>query len=152
MVHSKSLNVAEVQITYNPKFKATERPKVLTSKEAYDIFIQKWDLGKIAYQEEFKILLLNTKSRVLGIVHISSGGFNGTVADPKIIFSAALKACASGIILCHSHSSAELYPSTEDRCITNQLKACGRFLDIKIIDHLIISKDGYYSFTDEGIL
>lgn len=152
MVQSELFNVAEVEITYNPKFKVSERPQINSSKQAYQILIQQWDKGKIELIEEFKILLLNRRNRVLGIVHISSGGFSGTIADPKVIFSAALKACASGIILCHSHPSGELDPSREDIALTNKLSNGGALLDLKILDHLVISKDSFYSFTDEGLL
>lgn len=151
MVQSAALKVAEIQISYHPKFKAAERPKICSSKDAYDIFKQEWDLGKIFFQEEFKMLLLNQKNRVLGIVHLSSGGLDSTIADPKIIFSAALKACASGIILCHSHPSGELYPSIQDYGLTNKLQAGGKLLDLNILDHLIITKDSYYSFAENGI-
>ena len=77
---------------------------------------------------------------------------NGTVADPKIIFAAALKSCASGIILAHNHPSGELDPSKEDIAVTKKLKAGAELLDIKVLDHLIISKEGFYSFADEGVL
>jgi len=152
MVQSELLNVAEVEITYNPKFKVSERPQIHSSKQAYQILIQQWGKGKIEPIEEFKILLLNRRNRVLGIVHISSGGFSGTIADPKVIFSAALKACFSGIILCHSHPSGELDPRREDIALTNKLSNGGALLDLKILDHLVISKDSFYSFTDEGLM
>lgn len=114
--------------------------------------IQQWDKRKIELIEEFKILLLNRRNRVLGIVHISCGGFSGTIADPKVIFSAALKACASGIILCHSHPSGELDPSREDIALTNKLSNGDALLDLKILDHLVRSKDSFYSFTDKGLM
>ena len=152
MVQSELFNVAEVEITYSPKFKVSERPQINSSKQAYQILIQQWDKGKIELIEEFKILLLNRRNRVLGIVHISSGGFSGTIADPKVIFSAALKASASGIILCHCHPSGELDPSREDIALTNKLSNGGALLDLKILDHLIVSKDSFYSFTDEGLM
>jgi len=152
VLQSELLKVAEVQISYNPKFKVSERPQISKSKNAYNILIQQWDKGKIELLEEFKILLLNRRNRVLGIVHISSGGLSGTVADPKVIFTAGLKACASGIILCHNHPSGELNPSSEDLALTKRLVEVGKMLDLKILDHLIISTDGYYSFGDEGIL
>ena len=152
VLQSKLLKVAEVEITYRPKFKVSERPQISKSQDAYDILVQQWDKGKIELLEEFKILLLNRRNRVLGIVHISSGGLSGTVADPKVIFTAALKACASGIILCHNHPSGELNPSSEDLALTRRLVEAGNILDLKILDHLIISADGYYSFGDEGIL
>lgn len=149
---SELLKVAEVQISYNPKFKVSERPQISKSRDAYNILIQQWDLGKIELLEEFKILLLNRRNRVLGLVNISSGGFSGTVADPKVIFTAGLKACASGIILCHNHPSGELDPSSEDLSLTRRLKEAGKLLDLQILDHLIISTNGYYSFGDEGMI
>lgn len=111
-----------------------------------------WDHDRMEFLEEFKILLLNRRNRVLGVVNISSGGVSGTVADPKVIFAIALKAGASGVILSHNHPSQELDPSNEDISITNKLRGGGDLLDIKILDHLIVGKDGYYSFTDEGLL
>lgn len=152
VIQSELLKVAEVEITYRPKFKVSERPQISKSKDAFDILIQQWDKGKIALLEEFKILLLNRRNRVLGIVHISSGGLSGTIADPKVIFTASLKACASGIILCHNHPSGELDPSNEDLSLTRRLIEAGKMLDLKILDHLIISNEGYYSFGDDGIL
>jgi DNA repair protein RadC len=152
VLQSELLEVAEVQITYKPKFKVSERPQISRSQHAYNILMQHWDLGKIELLEEFKILLLNRRNRVLGLVHISSGGFSGTVADPKVIFTAALKACASGIILCHNHPSGELDPSTEDLAMTRRLKEAGKLLDLQILDHLIISQHGYYSIGDDEIL
>jgi DNA repair protein RadC len=77
---------------------------------------------------------------------------SGTVADPKVIFAAALKSCASGIILAHNHPSGELDPSSEDKAITRKIKAGAELLDLKVLDHLIISKYNFYSFADEGIL
>ena len=149
---SELLQVTEVEITYRPKFKVSERPQISRSQHAYNILISQWDLGKIELLEEFKILLLNRRNRVLGIVHISSGGYRGTVADPKVIFTAGLKACASGIILCHNHPSGELDPSAEDLALTKRLKEAGKLLDLQILDHLIIGREKYYSFGDEGIM
>ncbi len=114
--------------------------------------MQHWQQDKIELLEEFKILLLNRRNRVLGLVSISSGGVSGTIADPKLIFATALKSCASGLIICHNHPSGELNPSAEDIKLTNKLKDGGALLDIKILDHLIIGTDGFYSFADEGII
>lgn len=118
-----SFKVAEIEISYKPHYKVTERPQISSSNDAYEIFIQQWSMSKIELVEEFKILLLNRRNRVLGVVHISSGGFSGTIADPKVIFAAALKACASGIILCHCHPSRELDPSREDVALTTSKKS-----------------------------
>jgi len=146
------LKVAEVELTYRPNYKPSERPKIVSSKQAHQIFIAHWSLGQIEYLEEFKILLLNRRNRVLGIVDISIGGISGTLADPKVIFAVALKSGASGIILCHNHPSEELEPSNEDLKLTRKLQEGAKLLDIGILDHLIVSKDSFYSFADEGLI
>lgn len=150
---SESLfQVSEIQVSYRPRFKAADRPKILGSETAYQILFDNWDLGKIELQEQFKVVLLNRSNRVIGIYEVSSGGMAGTLADPKLIFSAALKSCASGIILSHNHPSGNLKPSQADMDLTRKLKTAGSFLDIEVHDHLIISNDGYYSFADEGMI
>ena len=113
--------MSEVGIIYRPNYKIADRPKISGSKDAYDILIDHWGDGKMEFLEEFKILLLNRRNRVLGIVNISSGGVSGTVVDPKVIFAIALKTCASGVILAHNHPSQELDPSEEDISIANKL-------------------------------
>lgn len=144
--------VSEINLTYRPKFKASERPKVTSSKDAYDILYNNWDLDKIELLEQFKILLLNRANNVIGIFQVSSGGIAGTVADPKLIFSTALKACASSIILSHNHPSGNLQPSQQDIELTKKIKAGGSYLDIMVLDHVIITPDHYYSFADEGMI
>lgn len=144
--------VAEIEISYKPKFKASERPQISTAQEAYKVLMTNWSLNRIELLEEFKIILLNRRNRVLGVVNISMGGVSGTLADPKVIFAIALKSKASGIILCHNHPSEELEPGKEDIELTKRLKQAGHILDIEILDHLIISKDNFYSFAEEGIL
>ncbi|MNL18763.1 hypothetical protein D3C87_1399210 [compost metagenome] len=86
------------------------------------------------------------------MVNISIGGLHETSVDPKIIFAVALKSKASGIILCHNHPSEELQPSQEDINLTKRLKEVGKLLDTSILDHLIISKEGFYSFKEEGLM
>ncbi|MET4082931.1 DNA repair protein RadC [Pedobacter sp. UYP30] len=93
--------VSEINVSYKPKFKASERPKVSSSKDVFNILYNNWDLDRLELQEQFKIVLLNRANRVIGIYEVSSGGMAGTLADPKLIFSTALKCCASGIILSH---------------------------------------------------
>ncbi len=144
--------VAEITVSYRPAFKASERPQVTCSKDAYEYFSSGWDLGKLEMIEQFKIMLLNRSNRVLGIVDISTGGVSGTVCDPKVIFAAALKANASNIILAHNHPSGNLKPSDEDVQLTKRLVQAGNILDVQVIEHLIITNDGYCSFTDQGIL
>ncbi|KLT67093.1 RadC family protein [Pedobacter sp. BMA] len=144
--------LAEIEISYKPKFKSVERPQIDSANKAYQVLINNWDLNKIELVEEFKIILLNRRNRVLGIVNISQGGMSGTIADPKIIFAVALKACASGIILSHSHPSGESSPSEADIKLTRKLTEAGKLLDLQILDHIIVCSDGYYSFMDEGMI
>lgn len=144
--------VSEISVTYKPKFKASERPKIESSKDVYNILFQNWDMNKMELLEQFKILLLNRANKVLGIYEVSSGGIAGTVADPKLIFSAALKGCASSIILSHNHPSGNLKPSQADISLTQKLIKAGSFLDIAVLDHIIVTSEGYISFADEGLL
>jgi DNA repair protein RadC len=145
-------NIAEVELVYKSKVKASERPTITCSKDAADLLTQAWDENKIEFVEEFKLLLLNRANRVLGIIHISSGGVTGTVADPKIIFMAALKGNAVSIIIAHNHPSGNLRPSRVDEELTQKIKNAGQFLEINLLDHVIISSEGYLSFADEGLL
>ena len=144
-------HVSDIIVSYRPKFKASQRPKITTSREAFDIIVDNWDLDRIDFQEQFKILLLNRANRVMGIYEVSSGGISGTLADPKLIFGTALKCGASGIILVHNHPSGNLVPSHEDLTLTRKLKSAAGLLDIQLHDHLIICNEGYYSFEDDGI-
>ena len=83
---------------------------------------------------------------------ISEGGITGTVADPRIILKKALEEDAVSIILCHNHPSGNLLPSRADEELTQKIKEASRYFDIKVLDHIIVSEEGYYSFADEGIL
>lgn len=142
--------VAEIELIYKTRVKASQRPKVSSSKEVYQILLKSWDENKIEFVEQFKILLLNRGGRILGIYEVSSGGVSGTVADPKLIFSAALKANASSLILSHNHPSGNTRPSDADRQLTRRIKMAGELLDISVLDHIIVTTEGYCSFADEG--
>lgn len=144
--------VAEIELIYKSKVKASERPKVTTSSDAYHLLKQSWDENKIEFVEQFKILFLNRANKVLAIYELSTGGVSGTVADPKLVFAAALKVNACNIILCHNHPSGNVKPSAADEQLTRKIKEAGKYLDLPVIDHLIITNESYYSFADEGLL
>jgi DNA repair protein RadC len=146
------IKVSEVELIYKSRVKASERPRIRDSREAYTLLMMHWDLNKIELIEEFKVLFLNQANKVLGLFNVSSGGITGTVADPKLIFSAALKASACNIMLVHSHPSGNLKPSRADEELTIKIRNAGQFLDIKVLDHIIVTKDQYFSFADEGLL
>jgi len=102
--------------------------------------------------EVFAVLFLNRANKINHFQVISEGGMTGTVADPRIILKKALEENAVSIILCHNHPSGSLKPSRADEELTQKIKEAARFFDIKVLDHLIVSEDGYFSFADEGIL
>jgi DNA repair protein RadC len=144
--------VAEIQLTYKGLMKISDRPKVTTSKEAFQIFFNAWDKEKIEFIEQFKVMLLNRANRVLGLVEISSGSSTGTVADPKMIFAAALKANACSLIMAHNHPSGNLQASQPDVDLSRRMREGGRLLDIQVLDHLIVTPEGYSSLADEGLM
>ncbi|ARS37805.1 JAB domain-containing protein [Pontibacter actiniarum] len=149
---SASTRVAEVKLSYRNRVKPSERPQVTSSSDSYRVLKESWDTGKLEFVEQFKVLLLNRANRVLGVYELSTGGVAGTVADPKLIFVAALKACASGIVLTHNHPSGNLKPSQADLQLTKKIKQGGELLDIAVLDHIILTSEGYYSLADEGLL
>src|SRR5262245_61872322 len=122
-------SVAEIQLVYKSNVKPSQRPKITASQDACNILRQYWDESRIELVEQFKVMLLSHANKVLGIVEISTGGISGTVADPKLILVAALKAGASGIILSHNHPSGNLNPSQADIDLTKKIKEGARFLE-----------------------
>jgi DNA repair protein RadC len=128
--------VAEVELVYKTKVKASERPQVKTSHDSYNILHQIWNKDRIEMQEEFKVLLMNRSNKVIGVFEAASGGITGTVADPRLILATALKSLATAIILAH----------------TSKIKEAAKYHDITVLDHLIITSEGYFSFADEGLL
>src|SRR5450759_341336 len=146
-------NIAEVCLIYKSKVKASDRKKISSSRDAYQAFLDSWNTDTIEFLEEFKILLMNRSNSVLGILEISKGGISGTVSDVRVIFAAAIKGNASGIICAHNHPSGNLNPSESDTRLTDKLKNAGNLMDIQLLDHLILTTEGdYYSYADSGTL
>jgi DNA repair protein RadC len=125
-----------------------KKPKITSSANVYEaVRPYLMDLQ----HEQFWVLLLNRANEVIRPQQISIGGVSGTVADPKMIFKAAIEHLASAIILVHNHPSGNLTPSQADKDLTKKVKEGGRTLDIPVLDHLIFSDNSYFSFADEGI-
>lgn len=137
----------EIGITYTCKGLG---PKIISSHQAYDLLLPNW--VDVDYVESFQVVMLNRGNRLLGVSKISVGGIGGTVADPKKIFQTALKANASAIILAHNHPSGQTRPSQSDRTTTKKCVQAGKFLDLPVMDHIIVTRYGYFSFADEGLL
>ena len=141
-------NLAEIEVSYKTNVKASERKQNITSKDAEEVFRQIWN-PCMELKEEAYILLLNRANKVLGWHKISEGGIDGTVIDPRLIFSVALKGLACSIIIAHNHPSGNLQPSKQDIAITERIKQAGKLLGIQLQDHLILSNEGSFSFANE---
>lgn len=128
-----------------PKISAS----ITNSKMLADYFISR--LKDLAH-EEFHVAYLSQSNKILKMESVSRGGITGTVADPRIILGNALEVKATGIVLCHNHPSGNLKPSRADTELTQKLKQAASFMDIRVLDHLIVSEEGYFSFADDGIL
>ena len=146
--------VAELQISY--KRIDNPRQKITTSSDAFRIFLAMWDTSLLAIQEEFCALFLNRANKVIGFRHISTGTLVATTVDIPLIFSFALLCRASSIILAHNHPSGNLNPSNGDLDLTKKFMKAAKFLDLVILDHLILGpdkeKNEYFSFADESLM
>lgn len=122
--------------------------KITSSKMVFEIMQP--IIGEL-FHEEFWVIFLNNSNKIISKAQLSKGGITGTIVDVRLVFKLALENRATGLILCHNHPSGSLVPSESDKLITNKLKLAGESLDVKVLDHLIITETKYYSFVDEGI-
>ncbi|OXB25309.1 DNA repair protein [Flavobacterium tructae] len=141
---------SEIELIYKNKVRVSERPYLSSSKTAYELALKVWDMGKIEFFEQCKVFLLNRSNKVLGVYEVSSGGTSGISVDLKLLFASVIKANASAFIMIHNHPSGKTLPSIADRLFTKKVNEAVALLDIKLVDHLIITLEGYYSFADNG--
>lgn len=143
--------VCDVKLTYKTKVKSSERAVIKDSNNAYSLLMNHiYDSETIQYREYVKLILLNRAHKVLGIVHISEGGLDSTSADIRIIMQAAILGNASAMILSHNHPSGNKQPSNQDDLLTDRVKKAAKLFDIQLLDHIIVTDSGYYSYLDEG--
>ena len=126
-----------------------EKPQIRSSQDAYNVIAP---LLVDLPHEEFWILMLNRANRVIGRARVSQGGVTGTVVDSKMVFKEAISGLACSVILFHNHPSGNFQPSQSDIDLTKKLQTAGEALDIAVLDHLIVSELGYYSFADENVI
>ena len=142
--------VAALELGRRRRFaEAARQPRICNSKEAFEYFYMR--MADIAH-EQLWVLLLNPTNRVIKMAKISDGGVNGTSADPKRIFKIALENNATAMMLCHNHPSGNVLPSESDKVLTRNIVNGGKLLEIKILDHIIIGIDKYFSFADSGLI
>jgi DNA repair protein RadC len=128
---------------------ALEKPKITGSKDVSNLMQP--IIGDLEH-EEFWVLFLNNSNKVVAKSQISKGGLTATIVDIRLVFKRALELASVGIIVCHNHPSGKLQPSNADKNLTQRIKEAGITLDIKLLDHLIITEKAYFSFADEGLL
>lgn len=141
----------EITINYKRPDQASNMKKITSYHDACVIFKSIWS-DQIEYREESYLLLVNRASRLLGYLKLSEGGITETIIDLKMVLQTALKCNAQAFIIAHSHPSGNLKPSTGDINLTKRLKEAGKLLELNLLDHLIITAEGYYSFADEGLI
>ena len=144
------MKISEITVSYSSS--NNKKAKVTNSKDSYNILLNSWDSNILELQEEFKVLLLNRANQVLGVYSMSKGGVSGTFVDAKLVFSVALKCNATNIIIAHNHPSGNLNPSETDKRLTQKLKKAGEYLDIVLLDHIILTKNDFFSLADNGML
>ena len=143
--------IDEIKISYS-RTTTNQKIKINNSTDSYSCLVEGWDLGTIQLFEEFKILLLNTANEVLGIYNVSKGGISSTIVEIRHILYIALKTNSTGIILAHNHPSGNLKPSSTDINLTRKIKNACELMDLNLTDHIILTKDNYYSFMEGGLL
>ena len=142
-------NLNEIQVSYNTD--SIRKPNIDNANTAYHLFLNSWNLNNIELLEEFKVMFLNQANKVLGLYSLSKGGINQCTVDIRHIYSIALKVNASAIIVAHNHPGGNLKPSKEDLKITSQIAAAGDILNIKLLDHMIITKEDFLSIEQSGL-
>ena len=142
------MKISEISVSYSNEIE--DRIKVKTSRDCYEVFLKHWNMETIELQEEFKILLLNRDNQVLGVYSLSKGGTASAIVDAKLVFSVALKCNATSLIFAHNHPSGNLKPSESDIKLTKRFARSAKLLDMLILDHLIITKKGFYSLADNS--
>jgi len=141
-------SAAEIKVSYIPKKMLGS--KISCSEDAYHVLKEFYPQDTISLQERFVVAYLNGAHNVIGVYEASVGGLTGTIADPRLILSVALKIAATSIILSHNHPSGNLNPSNTDQELTNKIREACKYLDINVLDHIIITPKTFYSFADSS--
>jgi DNA repair protein RadC len=152
-ITDRSPNLAELKVSYRRrrprKVEGHPAPRISTP-QACDTYLRTiWDKDTIELREEIIVLYLNAANEVLGWIKIATGGIDQAFVDPRLIFGVAVQVAATGIIISHNHPTGSRFPSEADRTLTRKIFHAGETLGIRLLDHLIITKDQAYSFAQE---
>ena len=148
----RSPKLAEIRVSYKSRTKASARTDVREARDVVAYLREVWDANTLELSEQFLIVCLNGSHQAIGWVRISAGGFTQTVVDPRLVFAVALQTASSAIVLAHNHPSSSVKPSPEDIQLTKRLCDAGNLLNVKVLDHIILTRDSYASFAELGLL
>lgn len=148
----KTNQIAEVGLTYKTNTQSPDMPVINSPDKAQEYLREIWDENTLELKEEFVVLLLNNAKQALGWSKISSGGTNATIVDPALIFQLALLANANAVILAHNHPGGCLKASAADISLTRNLIEGAELLGITVVDHIILTRDGYLSMKSRGLV
>jgi DNA repair protein RadC len=150
-------HLAELKVSYKRRRPAdngqVKMPWIVsTPVDAIQYLRSVWDKDRLELIEECLLVCLNTRLEVLGWVKVAQGGLSAASVDPRIIFGVALQVAASRVLLAHNHPSGALVASPEDRALTTRLKEAGKLLHVELVDHVILTSDSHFSFSEQGLL
>lgn len=148
----KSPRLAELKVAYRSRTKDRGQWLIRSPKDVEQYLRAVWNKDTLELVEEFVVVCLNGRHEATGWVRVASGGFNATPIDPRLIFGIALQTASSAIVVAHNHPSGSLEPSELDRQVTERLTEAGRLLGVAVLDHLILTRDGAFSFTERRLL
>ena len=146
------MEIPELQVSYNRSSGKFLSGTISSSFDVAEFIRNTIGKNEVELQEQFIVLYLSQANRVIGYYKHSKGSINATVADTRIILGTALKCACVAMIVAHNHPSGNLKPSNMDKELTIKIKEAASYLDIKLIDHIIVTQGGYYSFTEEGVI
>lgn len=144
----RSPRLSEMKVAYRSRTRYAERRTIRGPADVVDYLRAIWNERTLELVEEFVVVCLNGNHQVIGWVKAASGGFASTVVDPRIIFGIALQTASSAIVVAHNHPSGCVDVSDSDRRVTNRLQEAGRLVDVKVLDHIILTRDAAYSFAE----
>lgn len=140
------------EITLKYKSGNIKKVKIISSNDVFELSKKMFNQDTLELTEEFICIYLNRQNNSIGWFRLSKGGITSAIVDIRIIYATALQCGATSLIIMHNHPSGNIQPSTEDVNLTKKVNAAGEVLDIKLLDHIIVTTDKYYSFADEGII
>ena len=146
----KTYNGDTPEITLKYKSSGVKKTKIANPQDSYELLKQMYDGDTLEYYESSIVIYLNRANNSIGWQKISQGGITGTVVDVRMVLATALKCGATGIILSHNHPSGNLFPSDADDKLTKQIFEASKIMEIQLLDHLIITSEGYYSYAEQG--